>query len=320
MSLSASDFDKILEDVIEQARLGVREFGVIGSDNRIPQLLAWFKDHLPRAEVTVFSDDDFVHLMAVSVLPAKQLGIEQPSVLIVMENAEKEELIRRTVEYLSHNPKLIIAGYEHYSFRDDRFNELAGNLLAPSIANGYPSTLVHIYECLVNAARLGLKGAVVEFGVFKGGTTRFIADLTSVLDQDWEVFGFDTFGGFPPRRSALDMYDHPGAEFSDFESVKRYVEPTGVILVEGDIVETASNLGTKPIVLAFFDTDNYSSAKAGLEAVVNNIVPGGAIVFDHLTGVDRFRYTLGERMAARTLLDDERYFNLHGTGVFFRQQ
>ena len=43
-------------------------------------------------------------------------------------------------------------------------------------------------------------------------------------------------------------------------------------------------------------------------------------VFDHFTGTDRFRYTLGERMAARVLLDDPRWFCLHGTGVFYRQQ
>jgi hypothetical protein len=42
-------------------------------------------------------------------------------------------------------------------------------------------------------------------------------------------------------------------------------------------------------------------------------------VFDHFTGVDRFLYTLGERLAAKRLLDDSRFFNLHGTGVFFRQ-
>ena len=47
---------------------------------------------------------------------------------------------------------------------------------------------------------------------------------------------------------------------------------------------------------------------------------GGAIVFDHFTGVNRFRYTVGERIAGLPLLDDARYFHLHGTGVFYRQR
>jgi hypothetical protein len=44
------------------------------------------------------------------------------------------------------------------------------------------------------------------------------------------------------------------------------------------------------------------------------------IVFDHFTGTDRFRYTLGERIAGRALLDDPRWFHLYGTGVFYRQE
>jgi O-methyltransferase len=57
-----------------------------------------------------------------------------------------------------------------------------------------------------------------------------------------------------------------------------------------------------------------------LKIVRERTLVGGAIVFDHFTGVDRFRYTLGERIAGRVLLDDSRYFHLHGTGVFYRQR
>lgn len=73
-------------------------------------------------------------------------------------------------------------------------------------------------------------------------------------------------------------------------------------------------------MLTFIDTDNYTSAKAAIEVVRERTVPGGAIVFDHFTGLNRFRYTLGERIAAKALLDDVRYFNLHDTGVFYRQR
>ena len=75
-----------------------------------------------------------------------------------------------------------------------------------------------------------------------------------------------------------------------------------------------------PIVLAFVDTDNYTSANAALDAIQDGVQVGGAIVFDHFTARNRFVYTLGERMAAERLLDDPRYFNLHGTGVFMRQR
>ncbi|MCE5190322.1 MAG: hypothetical protein LLG08_00845 [Actinomycetia bacterium] len=62
-----------------------------------------------------------------------------------------------------------------------------------------------------------------------------------------------------------------------------------------------------------------SAAHAAIEAVVDNTVIGGAIVLDHFTDEQRFRYTLGERMAAKELLvPDSRYFDLQGTGVFLR--
>jgi hypothetical protein len=79
-------------------------------------------------------------------------------------------------------------------------------------------------------------------------------------------------------------------------------------------------LASVQIVLAFVDTDNFSSAHAVLDVIQDRVVKGGAIVFDHFTGRNRHLYTLGERIAAKRLLDDSRYFHLHDSGVFFKQQ
>jgi O-methyltransferase len=148
----------------------------------------------------------------------------------------------------------------------------------------------------------------------------FLSRIIERLGQDWPVFGFDTFAGFPPRRSPLDMYDHPGCIFTDLPAVRRYLEGRNVRVIPGDIVETAQQLEDNDIILSFIDADNYSSARAALQVVQERTVVGGAIVFDHFTGTDRFRYTLGERIAGRVLLEDHRYFHLHDTGVFYRQR
>jgi hypothetical protein len=63
---------------------------------------------------------------------------------------------------------------------------------------------------------------IAEFGMFKAGTTVFLAKTIQDLGTSWPVIGFDTFNGFPPPRSPLDMYDHPGCVFTDLESVRRY--------------------------------------------------------------------------------------------------
>lgn len=145
-----------------------------------------------------------------------------------------------------------------------------------------------------------------------------IAQRQALQERDWRVIGFDTFAGFPPRRSPLDMYAHPDCVFLDESAARRYLSGRNVEIVAGDVVETVERLRDEDIVLAFVDTDNYTSASKIVEVVADRILVGGAFVFDHWTGRDRHLYTIGERMAAWSLADDGRFFNLHDTGVFMR--
>lgn len=147
----------------------------------------------------------------------------------------------------------------------------------------------------------------------------FLSRIIERLGARWPVIGFDTFGGFPPRRSPLDMYDHPDCVFTDLAAVRRYLDRRDIEIVTGDIACTCRRLEGEELVLTFIDTDNYTPAKAAIEVVRERTVPGGAIVFDHFADSSRFRYTLGERIAARAILDDARWLCLHGTGVFYRQ-
>jgi O-methyltransferase len=158
----------------------------------------------------------------------------------------------------------------------------------------------------------------VEFGMFKGGTTLLIHNFIKELGANWKVLGFDTFNGFPDRRNILDMYNHPDCVFPDQQMVERVFAPLDVEVVSGDVVDTVEKLADRDIVLAFVDTDNYTSASKILDVISDRVVVGGAIVFDHFTGRDRHLYTIGERIAAKRLLGDERFFNLHDTGVFLR--
>lgn len=250
----------------------------------------------------------------------RDLTTEAPDVLVVASDKDKESIIRTALPFIKGTPKMVVAGYSHYEFHDPILTEEAAQLLVPSFANGYRHTLVHIYQCLSNAARLKLEGVVVEFGMFKGGTTMLMARLIRRLKMPWKVIGFDSFDGFPPRRSPLDMYDHPGCVFTNLLAVQNYLANENVEIVAGDIVQTVGRLTSEKMVLAFIDTDNFTPAESALDVIQDRIQIGGAIVFDHYTGENRFRYTLGERMAASRLESDFRFFNLHGTGVFLRQR
>lgn len=160
---------------------------------------------------------------------------------------------------------------------------------------------------------------VAEFGMFKGGTTMLISRFVEELGADWKVFGFDTFSGFPEKRNPLDMYAHPDCVFLDVDMVRAVFAKRNVEVVDGDVVETVSKLTDQDLVLSFVDTDNFTSAQAIIRVIAERTQVGGAIIFDHWTGHDRHIDTIGERIAAKALAADPRYFNLHGTGVFMRQ-
>jgi len=250
----------------------------------------------------------------------ERLRDDNPQLVIVASDGDKEALLLDAVPFLTPNTRILIGGFAHFGFRDAIFEAETSSTLIPSLANGYPNSLVHIFQCLKNAARLNLDGIVVEFGMFKGGTTMLISRFIERLGKNWKVYGFDSFAGFPPPRSPLDMYAHPDCVFLDEGLVRRMFEGRNVEIIAGDIVKTAVHIKEMPVVLAFVDTDNFTPADAVVSLVQDLVVPGGAIVFDHFTGRNRFLYTLGERIAAKRLLEDSRYFNLHDTGVFLRQR
>jgi len=316
------DYAKLLEDTERELLAAAGPIGVLGLTPVTLRLLASLAPSgLGRAVEAVYTPaaEDACRPLSVPVRPFQALSEAKCGVLVVAADVEKEDLLCAALPFITGTPKVVVAGYGHLGFRDAAFDEELAQLLVPSLANGYPHSLVHLYQCLANAARLSLCGVVAEFGMFKGGTTMFLSRLIERLGQSWPVIGFDTFGGFPPRRSALDMYDHPGCVFTDLAAVRRYLDGRDIEIVSGDIADTCGRLEGEDLVLSFVDTDNYTPARAALDVVRERTVPGGAIVFDHFTGTSRFRYTLGERIAGHVLLDDPRWFHLHGTGVFYRQ-
>jgi O-methyltransferase len=317
-----SDLDQLIGDIKTALAQDLRStFGIIGHTPLAYDIISFFRAVGAENRLLGVYSDQAEQLGADAWHRAVgQLGADSPDVVIIASDSDKEHLLELASPHLRPEVRVLLAGYGHFAFRDLVFDEVVRTALVPSLANGYPNTLVHLYQCLHNAARLELSGVVVEFGMFKGGTTVLLSRFIERLGRSWHVIGSDTFAGFPPKRSVLDMYDHPDCVFSDEELVRRHVGGRNIEVVTGDIVTTVKRLADEDVILAFIDTDNFTSASAVLDVIQDRIVAGGAILFDHFTGRNRFRYTLGERLAAKRLLEDKRYFNLHDTGVFLRQR
>jgi len=316
-------YKRLLDDSSEALAVAPPDSGaIIGDPDVASQLIQDLAAHgLSDRVYGFFGTESSLPQLGCSVvgIPLARLNQLRPTVLVVAADADKEDHLLSVCQYIIGTPKVVIAGYGHFDYRDPIYYSILAKLEEPSLANGYPNSRIHLYQCLVNASRLGLSGVVAEFGMFRGGTTMFLSRVIEELGEDWPVVGFDTFAGFPVKRSFLDMYDHEDLALVRLKEVQRYLQARRVEIVPGDLRETVKVLVDRPVVLAFIDTDNFSSGTTALEATVDRIVPGGAIVFDHVAGVDRFVYTLGERIAAKSLYADPRFFNLHGTGVFIRQ-
>lgn len=269
--------------------------------------------------VVAIQDDISLPIYDIEVISANKIMDVDFDTLVICDDEKKEDSLILFNEVDSRKPRVVIAGVKHMEFDDPVFHNIYESCLIKSYANGYKNTLIHIYQSIKYLAENDFKGNVVEFGMFKGGTTIFIAKTLKHFGlNDAVVYGFDTFGGFPPQRSVFDLYSNPKCEFRDYDAVEHYCEPYNIKIIKGDICDTCEVLKDEKLMLTFFDTDNYSPSKKAIEICYERTVKGGVLVFDHFTTEERFIYTIGERMAAKEILKNKSVFNLHDTGIFLK--
>jgi O-methyltransferase len=249
-------------------------------------------------------------------LPDEIIRIQMDTMVIV-EDSRKEEALRTIAKLGKRKPEVILAGKGHYHFQDDLFDQLVAACPVKSKAGGYPYMLIHVYQSIRHLAVCGVRGSLAEFGAFQCGTTVFMAKLLQALGVSSKIYAFDTFSGYPPRRSVLDLFANSKCEFNDISILESYCRQFPIELVKGDISDTYLKIKGIPLMFTFFDTDNYSPAKAALELCYEQTVEGGILAFDHYFSPD-WLDTIGERIAAKEILENKRLFHLHGTGIFLK--
>lgn len=236
--------------------------------------------------------------------------------LVITSDEEKEEILKRFSQADGRVTDVVLAGSKHYAFHDPLFEQIVAEAPVQSIAGGYPYMLTHIFQCLRYLVESKREGAVAEFGVFQGGTLAIISRTLRELGWQGKIYGFDLFGEPVPKRSVMDVFPL-GTYFSDYETVRRCLEPYGVELIKGDISETHKILKGVPLIFSFFDTDFYSPTRAALEMCYEQMIAGGVIAFDHYFS-EGWEDTIGERIAAKEVLSGKPVFHLHGTGIFLK--
>jgi O-methyltransferase len=192
-----------------------------------------------------------------------------------------------------------------------------------------PRRIASLCDSVEHAARAGVPGAVVECGVWKGGSMMAAAlTLMRLGVTDRDLYLFDTFQGMPPPTpedvfSAYDGYNpmrhwrrrrREGGvnrwHYVPAGEVRAAVLSTGypperVHLVEGRVEDTLPGSAPEAIGVLRLDTDWYASTKHELVHLYPRLSPGGVLILDdygHYEGARRAVDEYFEHAGGRPLL------------------
>jgi len=175
----------------------------------------------------------------------------------------------------------------------------------------YTMTSMERGYALFNAVKYisaaNIKGAVVECGVWKGGSSMLAArTLLQEGEQNRQLYLYDTFTGMPAP-SKEDKINHSGEPLyqrwektpnwwaSGIEEVQENMKSTGypqkhVHLIKGKVEQTLQKYVPDSIALLRLDTDWYESTRVELETLYPLLQAGGVLILDdygHFTGAKK---------------------------------
>ena len=163
-----------------------------------------------------------------------------------------------------------------------------------------PQRLQALILALRYVHRRGLQGAIVECGVWRGGSMFAAArTLIDVGDLTRELYLYDTYSGMPTPSesdkrhfdgaSAADLLSDPSDHMTRAEAgldvVKATMAQSGypaerTHFVQGKVEDTIPGVAPDSIALLRLDTDWYSSTLHELNHLYTRLVPGGVLIID----------------------------------------
>ena len=161
----------------------------------------------------------------------------------------------------------------------------------PGALSFYTSRQVLTYAL----SEMKLPGSIVEFGVFKGGTIRFIAQKF----PGRVVHGFDSFEGLPVA------WEGTGHEQGAFHAGGKLPKVPGNVRLHRGYFDTSLPLwaGENPDQIAFLhvDCDLYTSTRTIFEVLEDRLRAGLIIVFDDYFGYHQWQQ--GEHKAFQEFIE-----------------
>jgi hypothetical protein len=169
------------------------------------------------------------------------------------------------------------------------FGKLAAQTIAERRTFLQYDRLYVIFQGVRNVLRLTSRSEefrMVEVGVFRGGTSAFLARTARALEiRAFKLYSVDTFEGHDGRdvNTAIDHPVHHAGFLNNtgYEEVCDYLKPFfEVQVLKGRIQDQCDMIGDAPIHFVHIDVDLYEPTVFCLDHFVDLLVNGGVIVVD----------------------------------------
>ncbi len=188
--------------------------------------------------------------------------------------------------------------------------------------------LLNLYRLGEEVNALGLKGDVVECGVWNGGSAAMIArglDMHKSLTSR-NIWLFDSFEGLPQPTERDDKqnnkYYFEGVCTGNEKNVdmifnKMNISKERVKIVKGWIKDTFLNTKIEEISLLHVDMDWFDSIELVLEHFYENVVKGGFVVIDDYYTLQGCHDAVNSFLKRKNLQDSVDIIKVDWNGVYF---
>ncbi len=159
-----------------------------------------------------------------------------------------------------------------------------------------------LLQAVRHLMREKIEGAIVECGVWRGGSMMLVAKVLQDAGISRELYLYDTFEGMPPpseedqdatgtpasillRKEVCNRYESHLWAVASLEDVRRNLASTGypetsLNFILGRVEQTIPATIPPSIALLRLDTDWYESTAHELDHLYPRVVSGGIIIID----------------------------------------
>jgi len=206
------------------------------------------------------------------------------------------------------------SAFKHMDIRQlPIFGDLAKQIIAEGKTSHYYDRLYTIYQAIINISQLQNDGAAIcaEVGVYKGGTSKFIALLARAISMPLRLYGLDTFEGHARVDIVNIDGEHTANLFGDtsLESVSEYLNHfPEITLIKGRFQDNSDTLKDLAFHFVHLDVDLYEPTLYALWFFADRMVQNGMIVVDDYG----FSTCLGiEKAVSEFLLERKDFLHFH---------